>query len=114
MRLKSTSKIKLGEREVELILDMNVLCEIETSLDVNIMTQPEFFESLGFVQLRGMLWAMMYKEQPRPTLEEVGEMLSETSMDEIGTAIGNLFSADSEKSTEKATKKGKASDPTKD
>ena len=113
MKLDAKTDVEIGGRKRALCLTMNTLSEVELALNVNLMSGgEEFFKSMTFTKMRVIVWAMLYKEKPRPTVEEVGEWISETGLESISEAIGKLFTLDTNtESTEPKSKK--ASDPMK-
>ena len=116
MKLNATTNVTLGGKSRSLVLNMNAMSIIEAELDVNLMQHGgDFFGSLNFTKMRVLIWAMLYKESPRPTILDVGDWLSEADLEKVSEGIGRLFSLDNEDAdTGKGSKKAtKASDPTK-
>lgn len=111
MKLNAKTEVNLGGKSRTLVLDLNALSTVETELDVNLMSDGgEFFSSLTFTKMRVLVWGMLYRESPAPSLVEVGEWLSDTDMEKIGESIGKLFTIDADEN--KKSKGGKkATDP---
>lgn len=116
MKLSATTNVDLGDKSRTLVLNMNAMSIIENELNVNLMQDGgNFFGSLDFTKMRVLIWAMLYKEDPRPTLLDVGEWLSEADLEKVSDGIGKLFALDSkgDDAPKRAGKAGKAVDPTK-
>jgi len=114
MKLDAKVDMLIGGKTRTLCLTLNTLSEVEIELNVNLMQGgEEFFGSLTFTKMRVLVWAMLYKESPRPSIADVGEWISEVGIESVSAAIGELFLMD--KGTEKAGPKSikKASDPMK-
>lgn len=115
MKIKTSFNFVLGGQARKLCIDMNMMCEVEEILDVQLMQSEEFWKHLGLRELRALTYAMLYKEIPRPSLINVGDWLSDCDFEEFAKTMTEAWSADFEKdSGKKSSKKEKAQDPTKD
>lgn len=94
MNLQTRIKVSLGGSERELRLDMNMLCDLEEQLGVSIMQQGSFWEKIGFKELRTMVYCMLYRESPRPSIEDVGDWLSEVNFTKLTSEIIGAWSND--------------------
>ena len=92
MKLNAQKKSEFGGKVRTFILNMNTMATIEDNLGVNLMQEGEqFFENLSFSKMRVLVWALLYKEDPAPTLDEVGEWLSDVGIEETSVIISDLF-----------------------
>jgi len=113
MKLNATSTVELGGSERTLVFNMNTMSTIEKEFDANLMQEgEEFFSSLDFTKMIILIWAMLYKETPRPTIETVGEWLGDVHLEKISETIGEMLSMDSD--TADKSNKSKSNKPASD
>jgi len=115
MNINSSFNFELGGTPRTLKIDMNMLCEVEELLNERLMQNEEFWGDMSFIKLRGLAWAMLYAETPRPSVITVGDWLSKVSLEEFTAAFMETFTKDfaKEDTPSAAGKKKKVADPTK-
>jgi len=92
MNFKATKTINdLGGKERTLVWDMNAVCELEAIENVNILAGTTFWKDMSVSKFRSLIYVMLYKEDPRPDLHEVGEMISDFGFDKIGEVVAEMF-----------------------
>lgn len=94
MPLNLTCKVELQNSYKILRLNMNSIAEIEQLLDVNLMHDRAFWDDLSITKIRGLVWGMLYKEIPRPSLSVVGDWMSNANMDEVMESIIKMWTSD--------------------
>ena len=84
-------KVKLGDNEYELKLNMNTFCELEEVYgDLN-----EAFDDLQSMKLkavRALIYAAVKVEDEEITLKTVGEQLGLNDLERLGIAINEALS----------------------
>jgi len=112
MKFNSTFNFDFGDEVRRFRIDMNMLCEVEQVLGERLMSNENFWSNLGFTQLRALAYSMLYAQDPRPTIEQVGSWMSEVDLGEFTAAFMEAFTRDFPK-TESEPENGKPHDPTK-
>ena len=94
MKLSAKFNFEIGDKVRTFILNMNSLCELEEVLGIRIVQNKEFLNDIGVNEMRAIAHCMLYKESPRPTVEDVGEWLSEVDIDEFFSKFVECISGD--------------------
>lgn len=73
--LEPYEEIELGGKRRRLYFGFNTLCELQAITDKNPFEDSKALEPTSPVAIRYLVWACLWRETPRPTLEEVGAWL---------------------------------------
>lgn len=73
--LEPSEPVQLGGRTRLLKMGFNFLCCLEEKSGTNPFADPVAFEGDSPVRIRLLVWAALWDEKPRPSLEEVGSWL---------------------------------------
>ncbi len=71
-------------------MDLNALAKAEELTGRNFMQQGAW-EGMGFREVRALVYACLYHEDPSLTLEQVGEMLHPGNLPEVVQALQEVF-----------------------
>jgi len=94
MDFKATKNIEnFGGKNRTLVWNMNAVCELEAIEKVNILSGGNFWRDMSVSKFRTLIYVMLYKEDPRPSMEEVGEFISDYGFDKIGDIVAEMFEA---------------------
>jgi hypothetical protein len=73
-------EIELGGAKRKIRFGFNTLCELEKETGINPLDKPQLMQLIGGkdspVKIRLLLWAALWSEDPRPSLQQVGSWLS--------------------------------------
>lgn len=110
-RERGAVEIEAFDRTFTLRFSFNAMCEIEDHFDKSF---DEVMTSLNtkhprLTTLRGVLWGAMCENEPRPSLQNIGELVDELGAEAIGAAIGKAMEAAFPKSEDGAGNPRKAS-----
>ena len=94
MKFNSTFNFDFGGEVRRFRIDMNMLCEVEHELGVRIMGKEKFWKELGFTELRAIAYGMLYAQDPRPDIEQVGGWMSDVDLGEFTEAFMKAFTSD--------------------
>ena len=94
MDFKANKTIEnFGGKTRTLVWNMNAVCELEAIEKVNILSGSTFWQDMSVSKFRTLIYVMLYKEDPRPTMEEVGEIISDYGFEKVGEIIAEMFEA---------------------
>ena len=79
-------KFKLGDKEYELKLDMNVFCNLEEVYD-DLDKAFEDLQNKKIKAIRALIYSAVKVEDEDVTLKQVGSMLTLDDMERLGEAI---------------------------
>ena len=70
------------DRPRTLKLNLNIMCEAEQILKKSILR-----EDMGLLDFRAILWAGLKQQDPKLTIQKVGEMMDEVSFNELSSEV---------------------------
>ena len=83
-------KFKLGDKEYELKLDMNVFCNLEEVYD-ELDKAFEDLQNKKIKAIRALIYSVVKVENEDITLKEVGSMLTLDDMERLGETISEAL-----------------------
>ena len=91
--MPDTVPITIGGRELQLRLDLWAMREAERAVpNLNLRTGEGWERvSTSAEALLGVLWACLYKEDPRPTIDELGMALTPDKFAEVDMRLTILY-----------------------
>lgn len=84
-------KFKLGEKEYELKINMNTLCELE-EIYGELNSAFDDLQKMKLKAVRALVYAAVRTEDEHITLKTVGEQLGLNDLERLGTAINEALS----------------------
>jgi hypothetical protein len=73
--LEPYEEVELGGKTRRLYFGFNTLCELQTATGTNPFEDSKTLEPTSPVAIRLLVWACLWREDPRPSLEQVGAWL---------------------------------------
>lgn len=73
--LEPYEEVDLGGKVRRLYFGFNTLCELQAATGINPFENQQALEPTSPVAIRLLVWACLWKEEPRPSLEQVGAWL---------------------------------------
>jgi len=101
-----------GGKDRVLRYNLNAIAELEGLLDTNLMVDNSFWANMSISGFRAFVWAALYHEDPRPTLLDVGEWISDYGLDKVGEKIAELLSQVAKTTQDTGDEGDTQSDPT--
>lgn len=73
--LEPFEEVELGGKKRRLTYGFNTFCELQTLTGKNPFEDTSILEPTSPMAIRALVWACLWGETPRPTIEEVGAWL---------------------------------------
>lgn len=95
MKLNASFNFEMGGKARTFNVDMNMFCEVEQLLGVRVMQEnKEFWMKMGFIEMRALGYSMLYAEEPRPSLIEVGSWMSNIDLPKFSSTFTEIIQRD--------------------